>query len=188
MPYSDPEKRRAAQRRYVRRKRQREREARAALNRSPAMERPDGVLPWLGSLTVTQGEGAGGALRLFPWERDWIAGLERSRRRYRGAVGRPRSWQDYVDGLAWRGSGGGTVGGPSRVGADRRVHVQASAGCVLSRARVHAADHRGGPGAVAGARFSTVRADRGPGVRRGARSARGGPRLPAWTGSRSRDR
>ena len=89
MPYRDPEKRRAAQRRYVRRKRQREREARAALTRSPAMERPDGVLPWLGSLTVTQGEGAGGALRLFPWERDWIAGLERSRRRSVGlSIGR----------------------------------------------------------------------------------------------------
>ena len=45
------------------------------------MERPDSVVPWLETLTLTQGEGAGGPLRLFPWEREWIEGLERSGRR-----------------------------------------------------------------------------------------------------------
>ena len=43
--------------------------------------RPDSVVPWLESLEISQGEGAGGPLRLFPWEREWIEALERSRRR-----------------------------------------------------------------------------------------------------------
>ena len=81
MPYRDPEKRRANQREYVRRKRARERAERLAVTRSPAVPRPDSVIPWLETLTVTQGEGVGEPLRLFPWERDWIAGFERSGRR-----------------------------------------------------------------------------------------------------------
>ena len=81
MPYRDPEKRRANQREYVRRKRARERAERLAASRSPAVDRPGSVVPWLETLTITQGEGAGGPLRLFPWEVEWIEGLERTRRR-----------------------------------------------------------------------------------------------------------
>ena len=47
----------------------------------PEKARPGSVIPWLEALTVTQGEGAGEPLRLFPWERDWIDGLEASKRR-----------------------------------------------------------------------------------------------------------
>ena len=47
----------------------------------PEKARPGSVIPWLEALTITQGEGAGGPLRLFPWERDWIDGLEASKRR-----------------------------------------------------------------------------------------------------------
>ena len=47
----------------------------------PEKTRPGSVIPWLEALTVTQGEGAGGPLRLFPWERSWIDGLEASKRR-----------------------------------------------------------------------------------------------------------
>ena len=51
--------------------------------------RPDSVVPWLETLTVTQGEGAGCPLRLFPWERDWIAALETAKRRTVGlSIGR----------------------------------------------------------------------------------------------------
>ena len=44
-------------------------------------DRPAALIPWLEALTLTQGEGAGGPLRLFPWETDWIAGLEAAKRR-----------------------------------------------------------------------------------------------------------
>ena len=47
----------------------------------PEKARPDSVIPWLETLEITQGEGAGGPLRLFPWERSWIDGLEASKRR-----------------------------------------------------------------------------------------------------------
>ena len=46
-----------------------------------AVDRPAELIPWLETLTVTQGEGTGELLRLFPWERDWIAGLEAAKRR-----------------------------------------------------------------------------------------------------------
>ena len=53
------------------------------------VKRPDELIPWLETLTVTQGEGAGDPLRLFPWEREWIAGLEATRRRTVGlSIGR----------------------------------------------------------------------------------------------------
>ena len=73
----------------MRRKRAREREARNA-SRTPAVHRPASVIPWLETLTVTQGEGAGNTLKLFPWERDWIASLEEAGgRRTRGlSIGR----------------------------------------------------------------------------------------------------
>ncbi|MDD9987225.1 MAG: hypothetical protein OXQ31_13190, partial [Spirochaetaceae bacterium] len=51
---------------------------------APKVKRPTRLIPWIESLTVTQGEGAGGSLRLFPWERDWIDGLETDRRRTNG--------------------------------------------------------------------------------------------------------
>ena len=53
------------------------------------VKRPDELIPWLETLTLTQGEGAGGPLRLFPWEREWIGGLEAKRRRTVGlSIGR----------------------------------------------------------------------------------------------------
>ena len=53
------------------------------------VKRPDELIPWLETLTLTQGEGAGGPLRLFPWETAWIAGLEATRRRTVGlSIGR----------------------------------------------------------------------------------------------------
>ena len=57
----------------------------------PGTKRPAALIPWLEALTVTQGEGAGSALRLFPWERDWIAGLEATRRRTVGLSDRTGS-------------------------------------------------------------------------------------------------
>ena len=47
----------------------------------PGTTRPAALIPWLETLTVTQGEVTGELLRLFPWERDWIAGLESAKRR-----------------------------------------------------------------------------------------------------------
>ena len=67
----------------MRRQRARKRAARqaAATPADPGTTRPAELIPWLESLTVTQGEGTGELLRLFPWERDWIAGLESAKRR-----------------------------------------------------------------------------------------------------------
>ena len=70
----------------MRRRRARQRAARAEKSPTvyaerPEKTRPGSVIPWLEALTVTQGEGAGGPLRLFPWERSWIDGLEASKRR-----------------------------------------------------------------------------------------------------------
>ena len=70
--------------------------------------RPDSVVPRLETLTVTQGEGAGGPLRLFPWERDWIAGLEATRRRTMGlSIGRGAGKTALTGGL-----GAAAVAGP----------------------------------------------------------------------------
>ena len=67
MPYADPEKRRAAQRRYVQAKRARARAAkRAQLPAAPQL--PDGLAAWCADLVVTQGAGAGDPLELWPWE------------------------------------------------------------------------------------------------------------------------
>ena len=53
------------------------------------VKRPSELIPWLETLTLTQGEGAGDPLRLFPWEREWIGGLEAKRRRTVGlSIGR----------------------------------------------------------------------------------------------------
>ena len=55
--------------------------ARPAKVYAAGADRPAALIPWLETLTVTQGEGTGELLRLFPWERDWIAGLEAAKRR-----------------------------------------------------------------------------------------------------------
>ena len=73
VPDRSPEATRSA--RY----RARKRDARQTV--APATKRPAKLIPWLETLTVSQGEGAGRPLVLFPWERDWIAGLEATRRR-----------------------------------------------------------------------------------------------------------
>ena len=70
---------------YFRAYRARKREEKAGSRRT--VERPDSVIRWLETLEVTRGEGAGGPLRLFPWETDWIAGLEAAKRRTVGLVG-----------------------------------------------------------------------------------------------------
>ena len=76
LAFSDPRAQSAAR---TARHRARKRDARQTV--APATKRPRSLLPWLETLTVTQGEGAGRPLVLFPWERDWIAGLEATRRR-----------------------------------------------------------------------------------------------------------
>ena len=70
---------------YSRAYRARKREEKAGSRRT--VKRPDSVIRWLETLEVTRGEGAGGPLRLFPWETDWIAGLEAAKRRTVGLVG-----------------------------------------------------------------------------------------------------
>ena len=66
----------------MRRKRARDKAAQpAAKVYAPSTTRPAALIPWLEALTTSQGEGAGELLRLFPWERDWIAGLESAKRR-----------------------------------------------------------------------------------------------------------
>ena len=54
------------------------------------------------------------------------------------ALDRSRSWQDGACRLTGSCCRGGSVGGPSGTGVDRREHVQAIARCVRSCARVHA--------------------------------------------------
>lgn len=73
MPYKDPEKRRAAQRKYVRRRRK---AAKAARSKNlPAAPKPVADLAaFLETLTVPLGSHAGETLTLLPWEREFLAG------------------------------------------------------------------------------------------------------------------
>ena len=75
MPYKDPEKRRAVKRESMRRKRARQRAAVAA-TRPAATVLPVGLAAWCSKLAVTQGEGVGDALTLWPWEIDLLDRLE----------------------------------------------------------------------------------------------------------------
>ena len=75
MPYKDPARRRAAQRRYVQAKRARARAAKLAmLPAAPAA--PADLVGWLESLIVSQGHGIGEQLQLLPWERDYLQGFQ----------------------------------------------------------------------------------------------------------------
>ena len=83
------EAKRAYQKEYMRGVRARKRAAARAEKRAAlpaAVDWPDSVIPWIETLEVTQGEGAGGPLRLIPWEADWIGGLEATRRRTVGLL------------------------------------------------------------------------------------------------------
>ena len=73
MPYSDPEKRRKAQREYVRRRRAGESKVRAAkLPKAPPVVST--LADWIETLTVSQGALAGQPFKLLPWELDFLAG------------------------------------------------------------------------------------------------------------------
>ena len=66
----------------------------------PITQRPTDLIPWLETLTVTQGEGVGEPLVLFDWEREWIEGLEGDGRRTSGmssdAAPARRLWSDLL--------------------------------------------------------------------------------------------
>ena len=94
----------------MRRKRARDKAAKRAATVLPdrPTDRPEELIPWLETLTTSQGEGAGELLRLFPWERDWIAGLETAKRRTAGlSIARGAGKTALVGGL-----GAAAVAGP----------------------------------------------------------------------------
>ena len=94
----------------MRRKRARDKAAKRAATVLPdrPTDRPEELIPWLETLTTSQGAGAGELLRLFPWERDWIAGLETAKRRTVGlSIARGAGKTALVGGL-----GAAAVAGP----------------------------------------------------------------------------
>ena len=107
---------------YFRAYRARKREEKAGSRRT--VKRPDSVIRWLETLEVTRGEGAGGPLRLFPWETDWIAGLEAAKRRTVGlSIARGAGKTALVGGL-----GAAVVAGPRAVPRMLAIGTRPAAG------------------------------------------------------------